>query len=70
MDPKNKVMLKELETSLINFLLQKKEVEDKVSGGFRRVRGLVLSLKRIILTDMYLPHKEVCVNVNLIWLTA
>lgn len=34
----------ELEHSLINFLCQKKEVEEKVSGGARRVRGLSLGL--------------------------
>lgn len=46
MEPVNTTILKSLETSLINYLLQKKEVEEKVSGGFRRVRGLVLSLKK------------------------
>lgn len=33
-----------LEQSLIQFLTNKKEVDDKVAGGFRRVRGLSLSL--------------------------
>ncbi len=36
--------LTELEQSLINFLCQKKEVEEKVSGGTRRVRGLSMGL--------------------------
>ncbi|MBQ3641750.1 hypothetical protein II906_07500 [bacterium] len=32
-----------LEQSLINFLSQKKEVDEKVPGGIRRVRGLNLN---------------------------
>jgi hypothetical protein len=36
--------LVELEHSLINFLCQKREVEEKVSGGVRRVRGLSMGL--------------------------
>ena len=34
----------ELEQSLINFLCQKKEIEDLVSGGQRRVRGLSFNI--------------------------
>mgnify|MGYP006873068209 CR=1 FL=1 len=34
----------ELEHSLINFLCQKKEVEEKVNGGARRVRGLSMGI--------------------------
>lgn len=36
--------LAQLEQSLINFLTQKKEVEEKVAGGSRRVRGLTMGL--------------------------
>lgn len=36
--------LSQLEQSLINFLTQKKEVEEKVAGGARRVRGLTMGL--------------------------
>lgn len=39
-DPK----LTELEQSLINFLTSKKEIEEKVSGGARRLRSLSLGL--------------------------
>ena len=34
-----------LEQSLINFLSQKKDIEEKVTGGMRRVRGLTMGLK-------------------------
>ncbi|MBQ9245658.1 hypothetical protein IJ182_05255 [bacterium] len=34
----------ELEQSLINFLCSKKEVEEKVSGGTRRVRSLTFNV--------------------------
>lgn len=34
-----------LEQSLINFLGQKKDIEEKVPGGFRRVRALSLGMK-------------------------
>lgn len=33
----------QLEQSLINFLCQKKDIEQKVNGGARRVRGLSMS---------------------------
>ena len=36
--------LSQLEQSLINFLCQKKEVEEKVAGGARRVRALSMGL--------------------------
>ncbi len=36
--------LSQLEQSLINFLTQKKEVEEQVAGGARRVRGLTMGL--------------------------
>ena len=39
-DPK----LTELEQSLVNFLCQKKDIEEKVSGGSRRVRALTLNI--------------------------
>ena len=38
-------VIKALETSLINFLLQKKDIEDRVMGGARRVRSLEFSIK-------------------------
>ena len=34
----------ELEHSLINFLVSKKDIDEKVSGGKRRVRGLTLNI--------------------------
>ena len=34
----------EMEQSLINFLVSKKDVDDKVSGGARRVRGLSINI--------------------------
>ena len=36
--------LSQLEQSLINFLCQKKEVEERVAGGARRVRSLSMGL--------------------------
>lgn len=41
-NPKEKI--ESLEQSLIQFLLTKREVDEKVSGGFRRVKGLSLKL--------------------------
>ena len=38
-------VVKALETSLINFLLQKKDVGDRIIGGTRRIRGLEFSIK-------------------------
>ncbi len=38
-------VIKALETSLINFLLQKRDIEDRVMGGARRVRSLEFSIK-------------------------
>jgi hypothetical protein len=35
-----------LERSLIDYLSTKKDVEEKVNGGFKRVRGLSLSIDR------------------------
>ncbi len=35
----------ELEQSLINFLCQKKELEETVNGGLRRVRGLSFNIE-------------------------
>lgn len=37
-------LLSGLEQSLINFLSQKKDIEEKVNGGARRVRSLTLSV--------------------------
>lgn len=41
---KTKEKIANLEQSLIQYLLTKKEVDEKVSGGFRRVKGLSLNL--------------------------
>lgn len=41
-DPK----LNELEQSLINFLVSKPDVDKKVSGGARRVRGLSMNVNK------------------------
>ena len=38
----NFIRVQELEQSLIQFLMNKKEVEDKMGGGFRRIRTLQL----------------------------
>ncbi len=38
--------LNSLEQSLINFLSQKKDIEDKISGGSRRLKSLTLGLKK------------------------
>ena len=37
-------IVSELEQSLINFLCSKDEVEEKVSGGVKRVRGLTFNI--------------------------
>lgn len=37
-------IIAELEQSLINFLCSKKEIEQKVSGGAKRVRGLTFNI--------------------------
>ncbi len=37
-------IISELEQSLINFLVSKPEIEEKVSGGARRVRGLTFNI--------------------------
>ncbi|MCD7740370.1 MAG: hypothetical protein LUH11_03375 [Candidatus Gastranaerophilales bacterium] len=36
--------LSSLEQALINFLCSKKEIEEKVSGGSRRIRGLTFDI--------------------------
>lgn len=37
-------IISELEQSLINFLTSKKDIEEKVSGGAKRVRGLTFNI--------------------------
>ena len=43
----------ELEQSLINFLTSKKDIETKVSGGKRRVRGLTFNIDTRDLNNPY-----------------
>lgn len=42
----------ELEHSLINYLVQKKDIEEKISGGKRRIRALTFNIKT---TDINTP---------------
>lgn len=46
-------IIAELERSLINYLMNKKEVEKKVIGGFRRIRGLTFNIVTKNITNTY-----------------
>ncbi len=56
-----------LEQSLINFLLTKKDIEEKVAGGSRRLRSLSLNMKKDatkVLFTVQIGMMEAAFNIN------
>ncbi len=61
-------LLSGLEQSLISFLSQKKDIEEKISGGARRIRGLTFNIdlrneKKVYFT-VQIGMCEAAFNVN------